>query len=189
MEWTDRQKQGARSVADSYEGTPHRNRIAIPGVGVDCIMLVIAIYRGARLIPEFDLPQYKPNLGFFSERNIVGTIIQLCGDFEEINPARQRLQFGDLLIFKVGHQSNHIGIVIDNKCVHSAAGRGFRRSLITRRFLEEIQTVLRMVKPGIRRDPAKIDCLTQEPSVRIEPGQWTRTTETKTDTTDTRTRT
>ena len=152
-------REGARAAAELFRGTPHKNRIAIPGIGVDCICLAIEIYRGGGMLPgSFALPQYSPRHGVARERNVAAIVFQRCCHFADLGvPAI--LEFGDLLIFKVGQVSNHVGVMIDGYCIHSAAGRGVRRSIVTSGFRRRIERVLRPVAPGLKCDPSTIDCL------------------------------
>ena len=156
MIWTEARKQSARDAAERFRGTPHRNRIAIPGVGVDCIFLALEIYWAAGIIPRCGVPQYSPALGILRTRNVARDIFMRCAYFEDVgrNP---ELGFGDLIIFAVGRVANHVGVMIDGACVHSAARVGVLWTTPTAGFCDKIETVLRSRAEGLRCDPASID--------------------------------
>lgn len=158
MEWTDEQREAIRAVATKFEGTPHRDRIAIPGIGVDCIMLAIEIYRAAGIFPEFTIPQYKTNHGIFRDHNILSVLFRDFAHFRQVGVPE--IDFGDTLVFRVGRYSNHVGVVVDGKCVHSIARTGVVCSTMTPGFLKKVEAVMRPERPGLKADPQTINTFT-----------------------------
>lgn len=115
-----------RTEADSWLGTPHIHKRAIKGLGVDCINLVVALYKHLGYLPqEFTLPNYKVSLGAHNPSNAMSEQLLASGLVEEVKD----IQNGDILVFKTGGgYSAHIGIVIDNYLYHSFINHGVIKS-------------------------------------------------------------
>ena len=120
--WTEEQKARARQIARAWAGTPHRHRIAVRGVGIDCIHLFREIYVGSGLLPPFELPSYDVRLGLRVRHNVMEDALCAVAHFEAVNPYEPA--FGDVMIFRVGRTSNHTGVV--QFCMGDGSVRGLR---------------------------------------------------------------
>ncbi len=155
--WTEERKTLARDVCNLYAGTPHRARVAIPGRragGVDCIHFVDRVLVGAGIIPEHTLPGYDDRAGVFRQRNIIEDILvrHLAA---EILPPDAPAEFGDIVICKVGRQSNHVGIVIDGDFWHVPGGGNCGNEALAN-WRARIQSLLRVTGTGLLADPSTL---------------------------------
>lgn len=151
--WTPERMNHARIACARWGGTPHRNRIAVPGQGIDCIRFVFEVLIASGAAPRFTLPAYNPNLGLLREVNIMGTLIADYMHAETL-PADAPLTFGDLLIFQCGEVSNHMGIVIDGSVWHvPGKGRCGPAALST---ITGLQCIIRITEPGFKSDPSSL---------------------------------
>lgn len=155
--WTEERKDAARAVCQLYAGTPHRARVAIPGRrsgGVDCIHFVDRVLVGAGVIPEHTLPGYDDRAGVFRQRNIIEDILvrHLIAD---TLPEDAEAAFGDIVICKVGRQSNHVGIVIDGDLWHVPGGGNCCYEHLGN-WRTRIQSFVRITALGLTADPAEL---------------------------------
>ncbi len=125
--WTPERINFARMAAKRWAGTPHKNRIAVPGPagGVDCIRFVFEVVTAAGILKPFALPHYREALGLLRASNVMETLMREYAQCESVDvEGRQTVpEFGDVAIFQCGEQSNHTGIVIDGDVWH-VPGKG-----------------------------------------------------------------
>ena len=157
--WTPERIAAAAAEIERWKGTPHRDRMAKPGVGIDCIGYVCEITRAAGLIPAFTMPFYSPRWGIGRAFNVMERVLLKCFNVERItSPAEWRP--GDLLIFKVGHQSNHIALLWQEGerfgLWHSRVRAGVEFCDMSAEIRKEAQAALRFTAPGLLLDPATL---------------------------------
>lgn len=114
--------------AFEWERTPYHHLADVKGVGVDCAMYPIMVYRNAvGMLTEFDPRPYAPewHLHRDEERFIEGLIACGARRVEQPEP-------GDLAMFKYGRTASHGSIVVtpgtDMLFLHSYMGVGVIRS-------------------------------------------------------------
>lgn len=112
--------EAMRGTLAFWQGTPHRDRMAKVGVGIDCIHLVRECYVAAGLIPEFRFPYYHPRMGLGRDNNVMERVFTACTEADAIDPELAPAD-GDVLIWRVGNQSNHCGIYFDGMAWHVMA--------------------------------------------------------------------
>jgi len=125
---TDDQRQTVVAEAKSWIGTPYRGWAQIKGAkgGVDCGMLLKAVFQSCNLIPQGDLSidmgyslqvaQHKPDKTYFN----------LVESFTHEIPESD-VKSGDVVLFKLGHAYAHGGIVTEwPVIVHALAHGGVR---------------------------------------------------------------
>lgn len=149
MIWTAERKQMAQASLDAWQGTPHRDRIAIRGVGVDCIHLVQAVLFDAGIIPAAKLPWYDLTAGMTEECTALKRAMVDCLFVEEVS--KDAPAFGDIAIFKTGRRSGHCGFVVPDFLWHSLAQRCVTRSNYDQ-WLPRLDCLLRITGDGFRRD-------------------------------------
>lgn len=151
--WTDERKEGARAVCRRFAGTPHRNRMAVPGKngGVDCIHFVIQVMIGAGVIPKVKLPAYDERMGIWRERNIIEDIILQYAAGDSLPPETPE-EFGDIVICAVGRQTNHVGIIVDGVMWH-VRGQGYCGFEPLVVWKDRTQSLIRLTATGLIRDP------------------------------------
>lgn len=109
-------------IARSWLGTPYVSNAMVRGAGIDCAMLLVAVYRAAGHIPEELDPRPYPaqwhlHRGEEQYRNIVQMFAR-----EVPGPPERAPLSGDVVLFKVGRLFAHGGIVTDwPKIIHARA--------------------------------------------------------------------
>lgn len=157
-------------AAKRYQGTPHRNRIAVAGEGVDCIRFVLAVLQEAGITPGHRLPFYDERLGAFRRRNVMEAVFLRFLDAEALPPDTPG-EFGDLVICKCGRQSNHVGILLENDhptredprerkfsltAFWHVPARGFVGPDDWEQWRDRVQSLVRIRSVGLRGDPGKL---------------------------------
>ena len=144
------------ATARHWLGTPHRDRMAMVGVGIDCIHFVRQVMMAGGISESFELPYYLPRWGIGRGNNIMERLLLQCFDGVLVPYHMEPLADGDILIFQVGRQSNHCGIVLDGQCWHSQAAYVVHPDPINPEFLTRLQAVVRLTARGPRRRPEEL---------------------------------
>ena len=151
MIWTPARRALAIASAAKWRGTPHRDSMAEPGVGIDCIRLVVEILTDAGVTPPFRFPSYNVAEGLHarSDRMRDGFLrYAFAAEADKMNP-----QFGDIAIGKTGRFSGHCAFMLDGQIVHSLA-RQFVVVSPWRLWRREMDTLIRIEQTGLREQPA-----------------------------------
>jgi cell wall-associated NlpC family hydrolase len=92
----------------SWKGTPYHHLAAVKGVGVDCAMLVVEVFRSTGLVPaDLDPRPYVPDWHLHrGEEKFIGWLEQFA-DPVDIGQA------GDVMVWRFGRTYSHGGILID----------------------------------------------------------------------------
>ncbi len=153
--WTPKREAAALAFMQRYEGTRHMQRRMKAGRGVDCIRLVFGAMQAAGIVPEFEWPQYLQGIGFAQPSNwLTGLILEVTyGD--AIPMAQWEPQPGDLGIFKVGRNSNHVGMVLGGRFWHVTYTQPVHDCGIDT-VRENLQEAIRIWQPGLRKPPIEI---------------------------------
>lgn len=99
--------------AQSWLRTPYHHLASVKGVGVDCAMLVVEVYKAAGLVPaDLDPRPYVPDWHLHrGEEKFVGWLQQF-GTLRDGDP-REVAQPGDVVIWRFGRTFSHGSVVID----------------------------------------------------------------------------
>lgn len=150
--WTLARRADAVAVATEYAGTPHRNRMALPREGVDCIHFVAAVLHGAGVIPWPRLPAYDERLGALRARNVIEDIL-----LEHLHAERiEEPEFGAIVVCKCGRQTNHVGIVLDDGQMWHVPGRGTCGPEAVADWRDRVQAFIRITAVGLKADPGEL---------------------------------
>ena len=106
--------------ARSWLGTPYHHQAMVKGAGVDCAMILVAVYRAVGLIPaSFDPRPYPQDWHLHRDaERYLGNITRFCCEVE--TP-----QVGGIAVWRFGRTFSHGGICIGgNQVIHSYIGRG-----------------------------------------------------------------
>jgi cell wall-associated NlpC family hydrolase len=105
---TPEDRQNVAREAISWLRTPYHHQASIKGVGVDCVMLMIEVYRSCGLVPaSVDPRPYAYDWHMHrSDEIYLGGVEQLAERVEAPQP-------GDIALFQFGRCVSHGAIVID----------------------------------------------------------------------------
>jgi cell wall-associated NlpC family hydrolase len=102
-------QQRAAVVAEAltWSGTPYHHRARIKGAGVDCGLILAAVYAAAGVLPEVDPGEYVPDWFLHRDEPVyLGIVEQYAAKID--GPG----QPGDIAMFKFGRCAAHGAIVI-----------------------------------------------------------------------------
>lgn len=152
MIWTEQRIFAAIASARKWGGTPHYNRIAVHGTGIDCVHFVSEVLSAAGVIPiGFPMPFYDERLGMLRNRNVIEDVL-LHYLHAEAHPPEDP-QFGDVVVCQCGRQTNHIGIIIEGSMWH-VPGRGRCGPSAWVNWKHRTQSLIRITSDGFRVDPS-----------------------------------
>lgn len=151
--WTPERQEAARAECRRWAGTPHMNRISVPGQGIDCIRFVFEVVIAAGILERFDLPCYRESLGILRASNVMEALMREYGNSEPVDLSGRDAvhEFGDVAIFQCGAQSNHAGIVVDGAVWH-VPGKGRVGPEAWVNVAPKLQRLMRFTAPGFRQD-------------------------------------
>jgi NlpC/P60 family putative phage cell wall peptidase len=93
--------------ARSWLGTPYHHQASIKGVGVDCAMLLIAVFHACGLVPDIDPRPYSPEWMLHrDEEQFLGWLQQYGVETDDPQP-------GDVLVWRFGRTFSHGAILVD----------------------------------------------------------------------------
>jgi len=152
--WTPEREAAAIAWCQAFAGTPHMQRRANPGRGIDCIRFAVGAIQAAGILPDFHWPQYPQTIGLGQATNWMADAILRHTHSHSIAPADWIASTGDLGIFRVGRQSNHIGVVVAGRFWHVTTGRPVHHCSpdTVRGHLQEI---IRLDAAGLTSQPAQ----------------------------------
>jgi cell wall-associated NlpC family hydrolase len=95
-------------IAMTWCGTPFHDGAGIKGVGVDCAYFPGRVAEEAGLIQNFQLAPYSPQCMLHSKEEIyIPTLEKYAHEITE-----EKVQPGDVVVYRVGHTFSHGGIVV-----------------------------------------------------------------------------
>lgn len=95
-------------AAETWLGTPYHHRARVPGVGVDCLMLIADAYQQAGLVPaDLEIPEYPSDIMFHTDDDrYLQAILAYCDEVAEPRP-------NGLAMFRFGRTYSHSAIIVD----------------------------------------------------------------------------
>lgn len=109
------------SCARSMLGTPYHHQARLPGIGLDCIGLVICVARQCGLVPSnFEIPTYS--------RMPDGRLMPQAGEYMT-SIAQSEMQIADVVVLALDTEPQHFGILADYRhggfsIIHAANDAG-----------------------------------------------------------------
>lgn len=101
------QRQAVIDEAKSWLRTPYHHRQRVKGVGVDCGMLLIAVYSACGLSPDFDPGEYPADwMMHRDEERYLSWVRKFAADTDKPLP-------GDIALWRFGRCVSHGAIVVD----------------------------------------------------------------------------
>ena len=106
--------------ARSWLGTPYHHAARVKGAGVDCAMLLAAVYEGCDLIAPVAFDRYPPNWMIHRDgERLLDVVATRAHEIEEPG------QPGDLVLYRFGRAFAHGAIVIIwPTIIHALQGSG-----------------------------------------------------------------
>jgi cell wall-associated NlpC family hydrolase len=150
--WTPEAEAMALAECENFRNTPHMQRRAIPGRGVDCVQFVVAVVQAAGILPPFTWPQYRQDIGFRINRNQLGDLMREAFHAEAFAAEDWEPRTGDVGIFRCGRTSNHCGIFVAGRFWHVTVTTPVHDCNVgvVRGSLQE---VVRFTATGLRGEP------------------------------------
>lgn len=151
--WTQDRRELALLSLERWRGTPHRNRLAEPGVGIDCIKLVYRVCHEAGVFPSSDFNGYDTSSGMWKQSSKLQDTILQCvhGSFVDRGP----WEFGDIAIFKTGNRSAHCGFIAGRSLWHALANRCVTESDLAL-WEGEFAGAVRLSAAGFKASPDRV---------------------------------
>lgn len=122
------QRDAVDAAVRSWIGTPFHDCAQVKGAGVDCGMLLRAVYTEAGTVENFDISPYSAQ--HFLHRNdehYLGYVLQFTHEIP-----LERVRHGDIVLYRIGNCFAHGAVVIRPgwpNIVHAhAASRVVRRA-------------------------------------------------------------
>lgn len=95
--------------ARSWVGTPYHNQAAIKGVGVDCAMLLVMVFKAVGLVPDdLDPRPYAPDWHLHRGEE------KFLGWLREYGDPVDRPMPGDVVVWRFGRTFSHGAVVVDD---------------------------------------------------------------------------
>lgn len=151
--WTPERRALALASVARWQGTPHYNRIAICGVGVDCIKFVCEVLFDSGVLPRRDFTGYDLQSGLWTESNKLQDTILRCLNAVWVEDG---FEFGDIFILKTGRRTAHCGFyTADGYIWHSLGNRCVTKSDFSF-WRHEIRGMIRIKKEGFKLNPLSV---------------------------------
>lgn len=112
--------QNLIAAARSWIGTPFHARAAVKNVGVDCVHLMLEIYKEAGILPpDSSLPTLYPmDGGSHLNRSLVVDFLKSDSNFYQVQ--KGKFQPGDLLLMNMGRVIHHTAFLeFKNRIIHA----------------------------------------------------------------------
>lgn len=120
--WTPERKELAIATLKKWHGTPHRDRLAIVGVGIDCAQLINEVLIDSGIVQRIELGAYDTADGLHNVSHRLARAIELLLHVQRVSTDNP--EFGDIAIYKTGTRSGHCAFITGREVFHSLAGVG-----------------------------------------------------------------
>lgn len=120
MMMTSAQRDAVVAEALSWVGTPYHHLAAVKGAGVDCAMLLVAVYQAVGMVAaNYDPRPYAPQWFLHHSRELYRE--HLASWAEPITDPGP----GDVAVYRFGRTASHGAIIVDKDLmVHAYRPRG-----------------------------------------------------------------
>jgi cell wall-associated NlpC family hydrolase len=92
----------------TWANTPYVHNQALKGVGADCGMFPLAVYRGLGLLTDYVVPPYSPQWYLHRDREMYLETVEALGGIRT-----DRLDPGNFMVFKIGRTHSHGAIILE----------------------------------------------------------------------------
>lgn len=116
------ERQNVVRIAKQWLNTPYMSNAMVLGAGVDCAMILVAVYREAGMIPpDFDPRPYPAQWHQHRNEEQYMNLTKMFAQEVPPPPEREPLP-GDVVLFKIGRLFAHGGIITEwPKIIHARA--------------------------------------------------------------------
>lgn len=109
----------------TWYNTPYHHHARIKGVGVDCAQLIVGVAVECNIITDNDVervPNYPIQWHLHNKEERLLSVLESFGCVEI---DRQDAQMGDIVAFRFGRVSSHLGIIVnDTQFIHAHCSIG-----------------------------------------------------------------
>lgn len=137
----------AKASCAKWRGTPHKNRIAEVGVGVDCIKFVHEVIVDSGIIPRQEFGGYSIHEGTFGMSDVLKNTLEAALNVERVEIENHA--FGDIAVFKNGMMAGHCGFVTETHLWHALANKIVTPSQFNL-WAHEIDFLFRVTEMGMK---------------------------------------
>lgn len=151
MIWTSERQQLAIESLHTWKGTKYGHRIAVPGVGIDCVHLVGEVLIAAGIVERRTFGGYSVDEGVVTTSTKLREAFMATLHLELVDPDAP--EFGDIIDFDNGTGvTAHCAIYENGNVWHSLSGRGVTKSdyAVRRR---RVAALMRITQEGYRMNP------------------------------------
>lgn len=122
MIWTTDRIAAAQATLHKWHGTPHCDRAAVEGSGIDCAMLVNEILIDAGIVPRVEFPAYSTVDGSHNQSARLAKAIESLLHVQQVSIDAP--EFGDIAVCRTGKASAHVMFIAGDRIWHSLVNVG-----------------------------------------------------------------
>lgn len=146
--WTPERQAVAVATLAKWHGTPHRDRLAIVGVGIDCAQLINEVLVDTGIVERIDFGAYDVVDGLHTQSHRLARAVEKLLHVEQVS--KDKPEFGDIAVYRTGTRSGHCGIIGRNNHVwHSLARIGVTHGQF-RLWRHEVEFLYRLAEVGFK---------------------------------------
>jgi NlpC/P60 family putative phage cell wall peptidase len=129
---------------ESWMGVPWRHRSHTKG-GCDCVGFVYGVYTALGVTSRVEIPAYQRDWHIHRKEELMKDVLAAMRNFIQIQDGE--FKTGDLVLFRYGQASAHVGIVFERGFYHAPTNLYVMRSPIKDgSFQKRLQYIFRPVK-------------------------------------------
>ncbi len=145
--WTPARQAIALATLAKWHGTPHRDRLAIVGIGIDCAKLINEVIVDAGIVQRIELGAYDTVDGLHNVSHRLARAVEKLLHVERISIDLP--EFGAIAIYRTGTRSGHCGFITGHEVWHSLAGVGVTHGQY-KLWRHQIEFVYRLTATGFK---------------------------------------
>lgn len=151
--WTEERKERAGACCRKWHGTPHADKIAILGVGIDCIHFLTEIIFDTMIAERREFSGYKLDHGLHSVSQRLSRALEASLHVERVTA--EDTTFGDVWIFRTGGRSGHCGFYDGHTVWHALSGHRVTPSQ-GNHWIREVEFFYRFTGIGWKQEPQTV---------------------------------
>lgn len=131
---------------ESWLGTPWRHRVAVKGVGADCIHFVAGVFHNLGIIDfgSINVPDYPPDWHLHNTRELL--LEEMDKHFKTKLIEIPRVEDGDVILSHYGKAASHASIYFEDFLYHCIRPGGvIKASFFDRAWRDRMRWALRIL--------------------------------------------